>query len=85
MEGTIINFKRGRRTQTPNQVIVSIPDVTSKEDAEKLVGKKAVWTSPAGKELLGEVRSPHGSKGSIRILFNTGMPGQSIGTKLKVA
>ena len=32
-----------------------------------------------------EVRSAHGAKGAVRVLFEKGMPGQSLGTKVTVA
>ena len=54
------------------------------EKAEKLVGKKVTWTSPAGKQIKGEVRSAHGNSGAVRVLFETGMPGQALGTSVKL-
>jgi len=30
------------------------------------------------------VRSPHGNKGALRVLFERGMPGQAIGTKVEL-
>ena len=85
MEGVIKNFKRGRKTQTTNQMIVYINEVKSKEDASKLVGKKVSWKSPADKEIKGEVRSAHGNNGAIRVLFEKGMPGQAIGDKVVIS
>ncbi len=46
--------------------------------------KKVVWKSPANKEIKGEVRSAHGNKGALRVLFETGMPGQSITNKVEI-
>ncbi len=85
MEGIIKNFKRGRKTQTTNQMIVVVKGVDEKDKATSLVGKKVVWKSPAGKEINGEVRSAHGNKGAIRVLFETGMPGQAIGDKVAIS
>ncbi len=85
MEGVIKNFKRGRKTQTTNQMVVYIKEITSKEAAAKLVGKKVTWKSPAGKEINGEIRSSHGNKGAVRVLFATGMPGQAIGEKVVIS
>ncbi len=85
MEGVIKNFKRGRKTQTTNQMIVYINEVKSKEDASKLVGKKVSWKSPADKEIKGEIRSAHGNKGAVRVLFEKGMPGQAIGDKVVIS
>ncbi|MBT7902301.1 50S ribosomal protein L35ae [Candidatus Woesearchaeota archaeon] len=84
MEGTISNFKGSHKTQVHNQMIIVVPEVDSRDEAAKLVGKSVVWTSVAGKELKGEVRSAHGNSGAIRVLFETGMPGQSIGQKVKI-
>ncbi len=84
MEGVIVNYKgSGRRRQTRNQMIILSEGVDDKEKAKKLVGKKVLWTSPAGKEVKGEVRSSHGNKGAMRILFEIGMPGQAVGAKVK--
>ena len=84
MEGIIVNFKGGRHTQIMNQMIIVVDSVKNREEAAKLVGKKVVWKSPANKEIKGEVRSAHGNKGALRVLFETGMPGQSISNKVNI-
>jgi len=84
MKGTIVNFRGGRHTQYSNHMIIIVEGVDSKEKAEKLVGKPVVWKSPAGKELKGEVKSAHGAKGAIRAIFETGMPGQSVGKAVSI-
>ena len=84
MQGTIVNFRRGRRTQKTNHIIIHIKDSDTKEKAAKLVGKVVVWKSPAGKEIKGKIASSHGNKGAIRVIFEKGMPGQSLGSKVEV-
>ena len=84
MDGTISNFRGGRHTQHSSQMIIVVDGVDSKDKAAPLVGKKAVWTSPAGKEIKGEVKAAHGNKGALRVAFEKGMPGQSISTKIKI-
>ena len=79
-----MNYKRGRHVQTLNQMIIQVPGVDSRDKAGKMVGKQVSWSSPAGKEIKGEVRSAHGNKGALRVLFEKGMPGQSIAAKVKV-
>ena len=81
MKAVISSFRRGRHTQTDNQMIV-IPENTEK--AADLVGKSAVWVSPAKKEIKGKVTALHGRKGALRIHFETGMPGQSLGTTVDI-
>ncbi len=84
MEGVISNFRGGRHTQYDNQMILIVDGVDSKEKAGKLVGKKVVWSSTAGKQINGKVSAIHGGKGAVRVLFEKGMPGQSIGQKVKI-
>ena len=84
MEGQIIHFRRGKRTQYERQMIVAVKTVTTKDQAQALINKQVVWKSPAGKELKGAVRAAHGNKGALRVLFETGMPGQAIGSKVSV-
>ncbi len=84
MQAIIASFRRSLKSQTMNQIILVVDGVASKEDASKLIGKQVTWKSPAGKELTGKVAAPHGSKGAIRAIFSTGMPGQSLGTKVDI-
>jgi large subunit ribosomal protein L35Ae len=84
MEGTISNFRRSRTSQTTNQMVIVIKGVSSKAEAHKLVGKQVTWKSPAGKVLVGRVSAAHGNSGAVRAIFSTGMPGQSIATKVHI-
>jgi len=84
MKGTIVNFRGGRHTQYSNHMVIIAEGVDSKEKAEKLVGKKVVWKSPVGKELSGEIKAAHGVKGAVRAIFDTGMPGQSVGKPVSI-
>ena len=82
-----MHFRRGVRTQKDNHMIIEVKDVDSREKAEKLVGNEVSWNNPIGKNKLvikGKVTSAHGKKGAIRAIFEKGMPGQAIGTKVKV-
>jgi ribosomal protein L35AE/L33A len=84
MEAVIVNYRRGVNTQNNAQMIIQASVSKSKEDAEKLVGKTVEWTSPAGKKMTGKVSKPHGGKGAALVQFNPGLPGQAIGTKVKI-
>lgn len=85
MEGIIVNYRRGRKTQTTNQMVVIIPDV-DKAKATELVGKTAVYVCEGKnkKEIKGTVSAVHGNKGAVRVHFETGMPGQAIGGKISI-
>jgi large subunit ribosomal protein L35Ae len=83
MEGTIANYRQSRHTTKGNQVVIVIPDVDTKEKAKKLIGKKVIYNT-GKKEIKGEIRGSHGNKGAVRVLFETGMPGQSLTKKVKI-
>ena len=84
MEATISNFRGGRHNQVNNQMIILVKGIDKKEKAKDLIGKKVVWKSPKGKELHGEIIRYHGNNGALRVRFETGMPGQSLGTKVNI-
>ena len=84
MNGTIVNFRRGRHVQYPNQAIIYIDSSKSKEDAEKMLNKKVTWITASKKEIIGKTVKAHGNSGAILARFETGLPGQCIGTKVKV-
>ena len=46
------------------------------------MGKGEVWKSAEGKEINGKVASAHGNKGALRVIFEKGLPGQSVGQKV---
>ncbi|MBU1199480.1 MAG: 50S ribosomal protein L35ae [Nanoarchaeota archaeon] len=83
MNGTINNFRRSRKVTSDNHMIVIVDGVDNKEKAEKLVGKKVLYNT-GKKDITGKVAAAHGGKGAIRVIFETGMPGQAIGQKVKV-
>ena len=84
MEGTIVNFRSARHHQYHNQMIIKVSGITDKEKANELVGKTVKWASSAGKELKGKVSGVHGNSGAVRAIFESGMPGQAVGTKVKI-
>ena len=83
MKGTISNFRSARHHQYDRQMIIVIDDI-DKEKAESLIGKKVIWKTPAGKEIAGRISAVHGNKGAVRAIFEKGMPGQSVGTKVDI-
>ncbi len=84
MEALITNFRGGKHTKYNNHMIAIIDGVVSREKARDLMTKPVVWTSPAGKQIKGYVGNVHGNKGALRLIFEKGMPGQAIGTKVAI-
>ena len=81
VKAKVIQFRQGRRTQTPRHFLLEVEGCDSKEKAEKFVGKQVEWKSPGNKILKGKVAATHGTKGVIRAIFEIGLPGQAIGTE----
>jgi large subunit ribosomal protein L35Ae len=86
MNGVIVSFRRGVRTQNTKQMIIQVEGVDSKDKAEKLVGKAVSWNAPgkAKKVLKGKITAPHGIKGVVRSIWETGVPGQALGSKVTI-
>jgi ribosomal protein L35AE/L33A len=85
MEGIISNFRRARAHQNTKYAVIHLPNTDSKSKAEKFIGKKVTFTTVTGKEISGEIKGTHGNNGCVRVLFEKSLPGQSLGTKVKVA
>jgi len=84
VEGKIIQFRRGRKTITERHFLIEVKGVSNKEEALKFVGKEVVWSSPSGKKITGKISGSHGNKGVMRAIFETGLPGQAITTKVEI-
>ena len=84
MEGTLVNYRRGRQTMRGNQMIVRVDGYETRAKAAQLIGKRVLWHTPAKKEIAGKVVGVHGNSGAVRARFNRGMPGQAIGTKVTI-
>ena len=66
-----------------NNTIISKRDFIKNYQAAAVYYRNALKTY-AGKEIKGKITKEHGSNGCVRVLFERGMPGQSIGTKLDI-
>jgi ribosomal protein L35AE/L33A len=85
LEGIISNYKRGRHTVHPKHCIIHFPNIKTKKDANKLIGRTVVWTSSTGKKLKGTITRSHGNNGAVRAHFKkAGVPGQALGTKISI-
>lgn len=82
--GKVVQFRRGRHNIHEKHMLIEVEGINSKEEAIKLVGKAVEWKSPAGKSIKGKVSAAHGNNGVIRAIFEKGLPGQSVGTEVKI-
>jgi len=85
LEGVISNYRRGRHTIHPKQCILIFPNIKTRKEANKLIGRTVIWTTPSGKDLKGLITRAHGNSGAVRAHFKkAGVPGQALGTKVRI-
>ena len=84
MMAKIIQFRRGRRVIHERHFLIEIEACKNKEDAAKYIGKEVEWKSPAGKIIKGKIASTHGNKGVVRVIFEKGLPGQALASKVEI-
>lgn len=84
MNAVISSFRGSLHRRSPNQMVVVVEGVESKENAAKLVGKKVTFVTEAKKEIVGKVSGFHGNSGAVRVIFTQGMPGQALGKPVKI-
>ena len=86
MAGIISHFRGSFRRKKGNQLVVVVPGVDSREKTQPYIGKAAVWTAPGKKktQIKGTVSAAHGNKGALRVVFEKGLPGQSLGQEVKI-
>jgi len=67
-------------------MIVIMPGVDNKDKAKPYVGKSAVWNAPGKQKtsIKGVISAIHGNKGALRVVFERGLPGQSLGMDVKI-
>ena len=82
--GKVIQFRRGRHQIHERHFLIEIEGIDKKQNAEKFIGKMVIWKSPAGKVIEGKIASTHGNKGVVRAIFEKGLPGQAITTKVEI-
>ncbi len=84
-EGIIANYRTGRHTVHPKHCILVFPGITSRKEANKLIGRTVVWYTSSGRELKGKITRAHGNNGAVRAHFKKkGVPGQALGQKIKI-
>ena len=84
-EGVIQNYRLGTRNQKGNCLLVKIEGVDSNKEASRLIGRVVEWINPkSGKTIRGKIVRTHGNKGVVRTRFKKGLPGQALGTKIKI-
>lgn len=83
IEGIIVNYRVGPKTQKPKECIIRFKHVRSASEASRLIGRKVAWKREENK-IIGKVVALHGRKGLVRVRFRKGLPGQALGTTVEL-
>ena len=66
-----------------NECLIQFTDVATVAKASNLIGQKIVWEGE-NKKLIGKIVGFHGKNGIVRAKFKKGVPGQALGTMVKL-
>ena len=83
MKGIIVQFRRGRHTIHEKHYLLEL-GFKNRAEAKTAVGKIVEWKSTGGKIIKGKISDAHGTKGLVRCIMETGLPGQAITTEVEV-
>ena len=82
-EGIIVSYRRGPKTQKPKEYILRFPSIEPVSSVARLIGRKVVC--PIGKhKAIGKIVAVHGKNGLVRARFRKGIPGQALGSPVKI-
>ena len=81
--GIIVNYRVGPKTLRSRECLVKFPNVNNAKDASRLIGRKVAWPAEE-KRIIGKIVATHGTKGLVRVRFRKGVPGQALGTHVRI-
>lgn len=81
--GIAVNYRRGPKTQRNRECILHFKMVNSPKEASRLIGRKVAWPIKDHK-IRGVIVSLHGKNGLVRARFRKGLPGEALGTMVKL-
>ncbi|MCS7120454.1 MAG: 50S ribosomal protein L35ae [Nitrososphaerota archaeon] len=83
IKGVVLAYRKGPKTQKPKECLLRFPNIDTREEAAKLIGRKVAWPL-APKRCIGKILATHGKNGVVRARFRRGLPGQVLGTYVEI-
>ena len=80
--GVIRSYRRGPKSQRNQECLIKVYGVEP-YDSSRFVGWKVEWPHKESR-LTGKILKTHGRTGALRVKFKKGLPGQALGTKVKI-
>jgi ribosomal protein L35AE/L33A len=82
IQGRIVAFRTGPRTQKTNEYILNFPGITTPNHAARLIGRK-VACAVGKRTIKGKIVGQHGKSGMVRARLRKGLPGL-LGTPVEI-
>jgi len=83
VEGLILNYRLGKNAQYPKQCLMRVIGIQP-SDAKQMVGLRVGWPADEPK-IYGKIVGIHGRKGVLKVKFKKGLPGQALGSHVKIS
>ena len=91
VEATFVSFRRNKSVINPNQALLQIDGVKSKDEAKFYVGKKVASLVKANPKTgveehinWGVITKEHGNSGVVRAKFDRNLPSTMLGKTVRV-
>jgi len=81
--GIVVSYRIGIGTQKPKECLIHFTNINSASLACQLINRKVVWEQGDTK-FIGKISGSHGKKGVVKARFQKGLPGQALGTSVKL-
>lgn len=80
----MVNYRLGPRSQRPRECLIQFPKIKSRSDVSQLIGRRIAWSDGKNNTIIGVIVAPHGNKGLVRARFRRRLPGQALGSTVKI-
>jgi large subunit ribosomal protein L35Ae len=80
--GVITNYRIGPKSQRNRECLLKVLDIEPTESF-KLISWRVGWPLYEPR-LFGMISKLHGRTGTLRVKFKRGLPGQALGTKVRI-
>jgi large subunit ribosomal protein L35Ae len=80
--GVVLNYRLGGKSQRPRQCLIKVLGVEAWE-SKMLFGWKVGWPLDDPK-IFGRITGRHGRRGTLKAKFERGLPGQALGSRVRL-
>ena len=83
LTGVFLGYAGGKTTQKSRYALIKLPGIDDAR-AGQHIGRKVVYTTRSGKQLVGTILRLHGAHGLVQARFRRGLPSQAVGQPVAI-